>query len=231
MAHQRERTEGSAQPAKRFGRRTTLKLLAFGVSGTVARAAAASDPIAQSQPPAAPVGAGRRGRAWRLRPLAAPAALRTFAPDEFDTLACVVDRIIPDTDTPGARTAGVHWFLDDVCREDARLRETLRGGLQRLDQRARTLSGTAFSQMSEREQIALLEAFAGAGSVPDVTPPERAWFAAIRAQTVDAYYKSEMGQVGELEWVGHEFNDSFPGACTHGESEEHPRPRWPRARA
>jgi hypothetical protein len=40
-----------------------------------------------------------------------------------------------------------------------------------------------------------------------------------------------MGQIGELEWVGHEFNDEFPGACTHADPLAHPRPRWPRTRA
>lgn len=234
MAHQRDRAETAAHAAKRFGRRTTLKLLGLGMSGAVARASGLPDqPRHADAPGAAPVAPVRRGRAWRLRPIATGTVPRTFSSSEFETLACVVDRIIPDTDTPGARTAGVHWFLDDVCRHEPRLLESLRGGLQRLDQRARALSGAPFAHLPEREQNALLDALDGsaAADVGIDGRQERAWFALMKAQTVDAYYKSEMGQIGELEWVGHEFNDSFPGACTHGDAETHPRPRWPRSRA
>lgn len=232
MAHRPDRAEGAAHPAKRFGRRTSLKLIGLGVSGAVARASGLStQPPASAPPQRALVAPQRRGHAWRLRPLAAGTGPSTFSSAEFDTLGAVAECIIPDTDTPGARTAGVHWYLDDICRDETRLREKLRGGLQRLDRRARETSGTPFARLPEARQIALLQALEGGAPPAGVSAEDREWFALAKAQVVDAYYKSEMGQIGELEWVGHEFNDTFPGACTHGDAESHPRPRWPRSRS
>lgn len=236
--------------AKRLGRRATLKLI--GLSLTGAAAGAATPSIGRAQAPAPSVrphpGAGK-GRAWRHRPLAAGPDPRTFTADEIAALGALVGLIIPDTDTPGARTAGVHWYLDDAARTEKGMREQIRTGLRRLDGHAHAAHGRPFAALPEPQQAAILSMLDGgaAGSVrvdqagqPQVTgasaatnavtPDDRSFFAFIKAQTIDAYYKSEMGQIGELEWVGHEFNDTFPGACTHGDSQVHPRPRWPRSR-
>ena len=156
-----------------------------------------------------------------MRPLAGGTAPRSFSVAEFATITAAIDRIIPDTDTPGARTAGVHWYLDDVCQVETRLRDQLRAGAARLDGRARAQRSVPFASLPPADQDALLE---------EASAADRAFFVALKAQTIDAYYKSEMGQVGELEWVGHEFNDEFPGACAHGDPMVHPRPTWPRSR-
>ena len=244
-----------ALSAKRLGRRATLRLLALTVTGAAtagsAGAAAPSSP-AQGTGAAAQklAAAGRRGRAWSLRPIATGTAPQVFEADEFAALASVVDLILPDTDTPGARTAGVHWYLDDVSRSDSAIAGRLRDGLRRLNARARALHGRGFAELAEPQQTAILAAYddssGGAvkldsaaqprvtGASPEtaaITPDDHGFFSLIKAQTIDAYYKSEMGQIGELEWVGHEFNDTFPGVCSHPDATAHPRPRWPRSRA
>ena len=229
--HQADRP---ASPAKRLGRRDTLKLLGVTLTGAVAAgvgAAARATQATGTAPARMPAAsADRRGPAWRLRPLATGTEPRSFSTAEFAALAAAVDRIIPDTDTPGARTAGVHWFLDDISRIETRLRDQLRAGMRRLDDRARAQHGTPFAGLGEREQDALLASLDPSAPGGQAAADDRAFFGALKAQTIDAYYKSEMGQVGELEWVGHEFNDDFPGACTHGDPMVHPRPNWPRSR-
>ena len=236
-------------PAKRFGRRRTLKLLAATASGM----AAAVVPTASRQQPLAPVPAApqpsAKGRVWRLRPLVQTASPRVFSATELRTLGAVVDRIIPDTDTPGARTAGVHLYLDDVCAVEHQLAGQIRRGRARVEALARR-RGAPFADLPPAGQDAILRMFDRAAGVPPavdragqprltaaaagldaITPEDRSFFALIRTRTIDAYYKSEMGQIGELEWVGHEFHDSFPGKCEHADPLHHPRPRWPRSRA
>lgn len=243
-----QRTE-APDAAKRLGRRATLKMLGLALTGAAAQTGGAEAAVAPARAPqsSAPV---RRGRAWSLRPLATGTTPRHFAPTEFAVLAATVDLILPDTDTPGAKTAGVHWYLDDVAATDGAMAARLRDGVRRLDARARSLHGRAFPALSPDQQASLLSAYEEAaggtvkvdaaaqprvtGASPEtdaVTPNDGSFFALIKARTIDAYYKSEMGQIGELEWVGHEFHDEFPGACTHADPLTHPRARWPRSRA
>lgn len=243
-----------ASSAKRLGRRATLRLLGLAVTGVATSGTAAASPSSGGQargvPAPKPAAAGRRGRAWSLRPIATGTTPRAFEADEFATLASVVDLILPDTDTPGARTAGVHWYLDDVSNSDAAIARRLRDGLRRLDARARSQHRRSFTELTVAQQTAVLSSYEASsggavaldsaaqprvtGASPEtgaITPDDRSFFSFIKAQTIDAYYKSEMGQIGELEWVGHEFNDTFPGACSHPDPLTHPRPRWPRSRA
>lgn len=222
------RRQETDDPAKRLGRRAALRLL-----GASLPAAAFAGGV--SRPAAAPATAShaRAGTvASRLRPLATGTAPRAVSADLFATLAAAVDLIIPETDTPGARAAGVHWYLDDAASADQGFLAELTEGLRRLDARARARDGKPFADLPSAEQTQVLTAISDLpDAAADATPVERRFFALLKARTIDAYYRSEIGQIGELEWVGHEFYDEFPGACTHADPLRHPRPSWPRARS
>ena len=155
------------------------------------------------------------------RPLAsAPAG--ALADHELATLGHLVETIIPATETPGARAAGVHLYLDDACRTEPATRTKLQRGIAAIDARCRGQYGAPFSELDADRQAAVLTAFM------EGSPEERLFFTFLRARVIDGYYKSEVGQIGELEWSGHEFHDSFPGACQHPDAAHHPRPSWPR---
>src|SRR5439155_17543045 len=52
-------------------------------------------------------------RAWAASPGWTP---RTLSPAQLEFVATMAEHIIPQTDTPGARAAGVHRFVDTLLR-------------------------------------------------------------------------------------------------------------------
>ena len=206
-------------PAKRFDRRRLLTSMGGAVAGlsVAARLDAASTPEASQAP--APSPATPAATTWR--PLAtAPAG--ALSSHELETLGHLAETLIPATETPGARSAGVHFYLDDVCRTEPETRSTLQRGIAAIDARCRGQSGAPFTELDADRQAALLTAFM------EGSPEERMFFRFLRARVIDGYCKSEVGQIGELGWSGHEFHDAFPGACQHPDGAHHPRPSWPR---
>jgi len=76
--------------------------------------------------------------------------------DEAIELEAIAARIIPTTDTAGAREAGVvHFFDQSFGTFNAPMLPMLRGGLQKLQ--AGIDGGRKFSELSDDEQDALLE--------------------------------------------------------------------------
>src|SRR5438094_9885616 len=56
----------------------------------------------------------------------APAAAwrpRALTPDQTELVATIAEHILPETDTPGARSVGVHRFIDAMLAEASSTRE------------------------------------------------------------------------------------------------------------
>ncbi|WOJ92949.1 gluconate 2-dehydrogenase subunit 3 family protein [Congregibacter variabilis] len=71
------------------------------------------------------------------------------------TLAAITARILPTTDTPGAREAGAIWFIDSMIGGPLQsMREDLHAGADALNR----ASGDNFATLSDAEQDAQLRA-------------------------------------------------------------------------
>jgi len=114
-------------------------------------------------------------------------------------VAAIVERILPATDTPGARAANVHRFVDRMLAEyyDESDRARFAEGLADVDARARRAHGRRFLEIGDAEQHAILaeldrEAFASADAraVPFIRT--------IKELTVLGYYTSRPGATREL---------------------------------
>ena len=84
---------------------------------------------------------------------------RALSPEQLEQVATIAEHIIPTTDTPGARAAGVHRFIDTMLAEyySPASREHLLKGLGDVDARARRSYGRAFLACTAANQRALLE--------------------------------------------------------------------------
>ena len=101
--------------------------------------------------------AGVRGNAWALT--AAPGwRAGTLTAGQSELVATIAEHIIPATDTPGARAAGVHRFVDvvlsDFYKDDERKR--FLDGLAALEARAERELGAPFLKATPQQQLALL---------------------------------------------------------------------------
>ncbi len=80
----------------------------------------------------------------------------TLGAEEAVELEAIVARILPATDTPGAREAGVIHFLDQTFATfNAPMLNPARGGLKQFQ--SGIANGAAFSTLTEAEQDAYLE--------------------------------------------------------------------------
>ena len=208
--------------AKRLSRRQALK--AMSVTGVVL-ASGQSLRCGGAAPVTRDVQPGRPGPT--PGPLAEGTAPRNFTAEDFAVLGALAESIIPATDTPSARDAGVHWFLDDVAGHQATMKQQFQTGLKRLDELARGAHGKGFAELSTGERAGVLTSISDAAVKPGEKPsPDQTFFSFAKSQIVSNYYRSDIGLRIELEWVGREFHTKFPGACPHPDPLVHPRTRW-----
>src|ERR1700686_5921005 len=141
-------------------------------------------------------------------------ALRTFNPHQNDTVVAMIDLIIPETDTPGAKGARVNEFIDVILTEWAveDERQNFLAGLAGVDKQSNELFGKNFVDASPAQQFALLramdESVAAArarrirhgNTIPDARDRQLRgeFFSVFKGITVHGYYTSEIGFSQEL---------------------------------
>jgi hypothetical protein len=162
-------------------------------------------------------------------------APRFFEPAELETVTALAERIIPETDTPGAKRALVHQYIDfvlahgepvegtpasgepalaeaDLERPRPSPRERFRAGLVWLDRRSTSLFGRPFARLEPAKQDELLTRLSARPSAEE--PEGVTFFVEARRLTIDGYYRSEAGMIQELGFEGRTFLPEFKG-CTH----------------
>ncbi len=125
---------------------------------------------------------------------------RALTPDQANLVATIVDHILPETDTPGARAVGVHRFIDAMLAESypAEDRERFLAGLADVDARARRTCGRAFLQCATTDQRALLVQLDHEAFAAKPNPDEAPFFRTMKELTLVGYYTSEIGATREL---------------------------------
>src|ERR1700720_3644754 len=142
-------------------------------------------------------------------------ALRTLNPHQNAPVVAMIDQIIPETDTPGAKAARVNEFIDVILAEWANdgERKNFLDGLADVDKRSNELFGKDFSSAASAQQLVLLRAMDEAAAFESVNLPPRApdyedegrdqqlqgnFFAVFKGITLHGYYTSEIGFTQEL---------------------------------
>lgn len=85
--------------------------------------------------------------------------LRTLSSDQHELVATIAELIIPETDTPGARAAGVPEFIDQMLTDwmYAAEREHFLQELAQVDAQARERFGQPFVRAAATQQVQLLQ--------------------------------------------------------------------------
>ena len=83
---------------------------------------------------------------------------RTLTPDQRASVEAIADIIIPETETPGARAAGIDQFVDAMVSDyyPANERDRVLNGLVRLDARAQRQHSVPFAKLSREQQTAIV---------------------------------------------------------------------------
>jgi hypothetical protein len=148
----------------------------------------------------------------RLRP--ARRRLRVLDPHQTETVATIAELIIPATDTPGARAAGVHEFVDLMLAEwfNTEERDRFIRGLADVDARAQAACGKTFVECAPTEQTHLLTILdqevtqerqaqsEGLKLKGRDAAPQRHFFYVMKRLTLVGYYTSEVGATREVHY-------------------------------
>ena len=117
---------------------------------------------------------------------------RFLSSDQLAMVERIADSIIPETDTPGAVSAGAHRFIDVMLAEWASSDTQLEfvAGFRSIDQRATELGMRSFLGGSAKQQVEVLEKLdreAFADGAPDT------FFRRLKKLILFAYFSSEPG--------------------------------------
>jgi hypothetical protein len=135
---------------------------------------------------------------------------KIVTPEQNDLITMVAELIIPETDTPGAKAAGVNEFIDLMLADWFTLAERNHfvKGLTDLDARAQQNHSKTFVKCTSEEQTTILEhlereSLAYRDSNPsqdDQNNVLRPFFSQMKELTLTGYYTSEIGATQELKY-------------------------------
>ena len=168
-----------------------------------------------------------------------------FSPDQYRMIEHIAEMIIPEDDTPGAKTAGVPEFIDfmvanrvpvsgsrdvrstqDAIESGNEAQNKFIDGLDWINARSYSEFTHGFLECTPEQQISLLEELAYKTKFKPTTESGRAFFQMMRDYTVVGYYTTKIG----LETLGYpglrQVWPKMPG-CPHPDDPEHAHLREP----
>jgi len=133
-----------------------------------------------------------------------PAVGLFFNPEELARLAEIAEILIPTTDTPGARGANVHGFIDRVMAEDAvaQTQTAFRALLADIEATSKEQFGSSFLELSARQRADLVASMDAAAFQEHAHEELRKFpFAHLKELIFLGYYHSEVGATRELQFA------------------------------
>ncbi|MBN8589657.1 MAG: gluconate 2-dehydrogenase subunit 3 family protein [Rhodothermia bacterium] len=129
-----------------------------------------------------------------------PFAPKALSSAQNECLIAATERLIPTTDTPGAKEARVNEYIDRLLAQWMKEDEKNRflAGLEGLDRRAQTKYQKSFEALQESEQDELLQFYAQSATAGN--SEEGRFFRELKALTLEGYYTSEIGATQELQY-------------------------------
>jgi Gluconate 2-dehydrogenase subunit 3 len=139
-----------------------------------------------------------------------------FNKTDFATISRIADLIIPRTDSPGAIDAEVPAYIDLVVARNTDQQLVVADGLRWLDAEADRIAAKKFLDLSEGEQLSILEPLCEAADSSTGLARGRnvQFFSLIKSLTADGYYTSRVGLIEDLGYKGNTALPSFP-PCAH----------------
>jgi hypothetical protein len=128
---------------------------------------------------------------------------QTLTPRQDELVATIAELIIPTTDTPGARAAGVNRFIDGMLTSIYTEAERKRflSGLVDLEARAKT-RGTDFLASSVATQVQILSELETESMAAEASgTAHESFFRVLKELTLIGYYRSEIGATQEQKWL------------------------------
>ncbi|HEY6290685.1 MAG TPA: gluconate 2-dehydrogenase subunit 3 family protein [Terriglobia bacterium] len=156
-----------------------------------------------------------------------------FDDHQAATVLAVGDLLIPETDTPGARTAHADRFVDLLLSTDApgtdedagsdftdvllrkgsiEAQKRYLAALNWLDGYCLAQYSKPFTELARPERETVLDLLTYSTSSPALAPG-REHFGLIRSSIVAAYYSSEIGTLQELKYQTNPYQTGVPDDC------------------
>jgi len=127
--------------------------------------------------------------------------LRVLTPHQNETVATIAELIIPKTDTPGARDAGVPAWIEVMLADwgDDNQRKAFTSGLANVDARSRKAFGKDFIGCTPDQQTEILQDldYELAQARDAKTDTSGNFFGMMKWLTLTGYYTSEIGATSE----------------------------------
>lgn len=134
--------------------------------------------------------------------------------DEALMIGDIAEIIIPETETPGAKTAGVPEFIDLMLKDvyEPEDQEKFKSGMQQFDQRAQEEYGSSFVKMDGEERTEFVTKVHQEALENASDPGSRPFIMMVKELTFLGFFTSEPGatQVLQYEAVPGDYNGCEP---------------------
>ena len=140
--------------------------------------------------------------------------MRVLDTAQAEAVEALSEAIIPATDTPGARAARVHEYIDEALAANTDQKDDFLSGLEWVEKKAMRDYGKPFAQLESARQTELLTSISDDHKPAAGNETGAAFFRQLKTMVCTGYYLSAIGLKQELRYKGNAAVRDYP-ACTH----------------